>query len=199
MKTLVTKRQNEACNLVLIQFLDEITLFFMLVTVQIIWLMRNKHASQRYWVLYASADKYQSVFCFCRTQLCSISRPSYHFTDVLNILLSWEHYYLDYKCSLSDYQNIFSFPQTIKSWLYSFINSLQPNDAIWQHRSGSTVAQVMFCCLMMPSHYLIQCWLVISKVSMCPSKSIMITMAKCKTAVTPLLTHWSYCSLALSH
>ena len=26
-----------------------------------------------------------------------------------------------------------------------------------------------------------------------------ISMAKCKTAVTPLLTHWSYCSLALSH
>ena len=26
-----------------------------------------------------------------------------------------------------------------------------------------------------------------------------ISMAWCKTAVTPLLTHWSYCSLALSH
>ena len=26
-----------------------------------------------------------------------------------------------------------------------------------------------------------------------------ISMALCKTAVTPLLTHWSYCSLALSH
>ena len=25
------------------------------------------------------------------------------------------------------------------------------------------------------------------------------SMAKCKTAVTPLLTHWSYCSLALSY
>ena len=28
---------------------------------------------------------------------------------------------------------------------------------------------------------------------------ICISMAKCKTAVTPLLTHWSYCSLVLSH
>ena len=28
---------------------------------------------------------------------------------------------------------------------------------------------------------------------------IYISMAQCKTAVTPLLTHWSYCSLALSH
>ena len=25
------------------------------------------------------------------------------------------------------------------------------------------------------------------------------SMASCKTAVTPLLTHWSYCNLALSH
>ena len=28
---------------------------------------------------------------------------------------------------------------------------------------------------------------------------IYVSMAKCKTAVTPLLTHWSYCSLAPSH
>ena len=26
-----------------------------------------------------------------------------------------------------------------------------------------------------------------------------ISMAQCKTAVTPFLTHWSYCSFALSH
>ena len=44
------------------------------------------------------------------------------------------------------------------------INSLRPNDAIWQHRSGSTLAQVMACCLTAPSHYLNQCWLTISKV-----------------------------------
>ena len=40
-----------------------------------------------------------------------------------------------------------------------------PNDAIWRHRSGSTLAQVMACCLKAPSHYLNQCWLIISKVS----------------------------------
>ena len=42
--------------------------------------------------------------------------------------------------------------------------SLRPSDAIWQHRSGSTLAQVMDCCLTAPSHYLNQCWLIISKV-----------------------------------
>ena len=44
------------------------------------------------------------------------------------------------------------------------VNSLRPSDAIWRHPSGSTLAQVMACCLMAPSHYLNQCWLLISKV-----------------------------------
>ena len=44
------------------------------------------------------------------------------------------------------------------------INPLWPSDAIWRHRSGSTLAQVMACCLMAPSHYLNQCWLIISEV-----------------------------------
>ena len=41
-------------------------------------------------------------------------------------------------------------------------NSLWPNDAIWRHGSGSTLAKVMACCLTAPSHYLNQCWLIIS-------------------------------------
>ena len=36
-------------------------------------------------------------------------------------------------------------------------NSLWPNDAIWRQRSGSTLAQVMACCLTATSHYLNQC------------------------------------------
>ena len=35
---------------------------------------------------------------------------------------------------------------------------------LWQHRSGSTLDQVMACCLMAPSHYLNQCWLIIKEV-----------------------------------
>ena len=41
-------------------------------------------------------------------------------------------------------------------------NSLWPSDAIWRHRSGSTLALVMACCLTAPSHYLNQCWLITS-------------------------------------
>ena len=44
------------------------------------------------------------------------------------------------------------------------INSLWPRDAIWRQMSGSTLAQVMACCLTAPSHYLIRCWLIISEV-----------------------------------
>ena len=32
------------------------------------------------------------------------------------------------------------------------VNALWPSDAIWQHWTGSTVAQVITCCLMAPSH-----------------------------------------------
>ena len=44
------------------------------------------------------------------------------------------------------------------------INSLWPSDTIWRHTSGSTWVQVMACCLTAPSHYLNQCWLIISKI-----------------------------------
>ena len=43
-------------------------------------------------------------------------------------------------------------------------NSLAPREAIWQHRTWSTLVQVMACCLTAPSHYLNQCWFIISEV-----------------------------------
>ena len=43
------------------------------------------------------------------------------------------------------------------------ISSLWPSDAIWRHRTWSTLVQVMACCLMAPTHYLNQCWLIISE------------------------------------
>ena len=44
-----------------------------------------------------------------------------------------------------------------------FGNSLWPDNAIWRNRSGSTLARVMAYCLMAPSHYLNQCWLLINE------------------------------------
>ena len=45
-----------------------------------------------------------------------------------------------------------------------WINSLWPSDAIWRYRAESTLAQVMACCLTASSHYLKQCWLIITEV-----------------------------------
>ena len=45
-----------------------------------------------------------------------------------------------------------------------WVNSLWPSDAMWRYRCGSTLAQVIACCLTAPSHYLNQCWLTISEV-----------------------------------
>ena len=50
-----------------------------------------------------------------------------------------------------------------KSVLLLWSPTLRPSDAIWRHKSGSTLAQVMACCLTAPSHCLNQCWLIISK------------------------------------
>ena len=43
-----------------------------------------------------------------------------------------------------------------------WVNSLWPSYSIWRHRIGATLVQVMACCLMTPSHYLDQCWLILS-------------------------------------
>ena len=40
------------------------------------------------------------------------------------------------------------------------VNSLWLSDIIWWHRSRSTLAQVMACCLMAPCPYLNHCWLI---------------------------------------
>ena len=45
-----------------------------------------------------------------------------------------------------------------------FIYSLWSRDAIWWHGSRSTWARGMACWLMAPSHYVNQCWLLISEV-----------------------------------
>ena len=67
----------------------------------------------------------------------------------------------------------------------TLVNSLGPSDAIWWQRSGSPLAQVMACSLMAPSHYLNQCWLIISKVEWHSSKGKF-------TRDTSAINHWNY-------
>ena len=44
--------------------------------------------------------------------------------------------------------------------LFITSNSLWPSDIIWMHRTGAKWVQLMACCLMAPSHYLDQYWLI---------------------------------------
>ena len=44
------------------------------------------------------------------------------------------------------------------------LNSLWHSDIIWRHRSGSTLAQAIACCLMALSYCLNQCWLIFSTI-----------------------------------
>ena len=57
---------------------------------------------------------------------------------------------------------------------YLLLNSLWPSDVIRRQGTESTLAQVMACCLMAPSHYLNQCWLIFSKVLWHSSEGIII-------------------------
>ena len=43
-------------------------------------------------------------------------------------------------------------------------NELTHCDAIWHHRICSALVHLLACCLMAPSHYLYQCWLIINEV-----------------------------------
>ena len=66
---------------------------------------------------------------------------------------------------LDIYMILLAYIMAVKQKEYqSAVNSLRPSEAIWRHRSGPTLVQVMACCLTAPSHYLNQCWLIISKV-----------------------------------
>ena len=69
--------------------------------------------------------------------------------------------------------------------------ALWASDPIWRERSGSTLAQVMACCLTALSHYLNQCWLIISKVQRHSSEDNF-------TIDTSSINHWNYLENYLS-
>ena len=52
------------------------------------------------------------------------------------------------------------FSHTCVKCLSYIIDSLWPSDTISRQRYGSTLSQVMACCVTAPSHYLNQCWLI---------------------------------------
>ena len=99
-----------------------------------------------------------------------VTRKRLPFDDV--ITMPKRHRYLKYWMCLNwwskepGHQLPWYWPSFFSTGIFVIngVNSLWPSDAIWRQRSGSTLAQVMACCLKASSHYLNQCWLIISRV-----------------------------------
>ena len=70
-------------------------------------------------------------------------------------------------------------------FIFGHWNPLWPNDAIWRHRSGSTLVQVLACCLTASSHYLDQSWLIISKIQLHSSEGNF-------TRYTSVINDWNW-------
>ena len=124
------------------------------------------HLTNRFW----AHKSYQNTLCSYRKKL-------------------WSH-----QVKVSTCHDNWACAKSWSDWMSRYIwllISLWPSDAIWQQRSGSTLAQVMACCLTAPSHYLNQCWHIISKVQWHPSESNF-------TRDTSAISHWNYLENYLS-
>ena len=104
-------------------------------------------------IYHKRARRMIEIVARCLTSLVKLNRP---------LTMKWLSMVLSLNESRSHVTEQVSKRDSIQVRLN--IISLWPSDAIWRHRSGSTLAQVMACCLMAPSHYLNQCWLVISEI-----------------------------------
>ena len=71
------------------------------------------------------------------------------------------------------------------------LNTLWTGDAMWHNRTGSTLAQVMACCLTALNHNMYQCWLIISKVQWKPLDGFF-------TRHTPAINYYNYLEINLS-
>ena len=80
----------------------------------------------------------------------------------------------------------------VQTYLVILLTSLWQSDAIQWHKSRSTLVQVMACCLMAPSHYLNQCWLIISRSSNTNLRTITreIPMWSCEVSFKPPRGQW---------
>ena len=96
------------------------------------------------------------------------------------------------------WQNVIVF----RKWMSDIFNqiylithySLWPINAIWHHRTWSTLVQVIAWCLMAPSHYLNQCWILVSGVQW---HSLEGNFAASTQATIWKSYFWNYCHISL--
>ena len=99
----------------------------------------------------------------CMHQICNITQL--YVLQLSGIIMMLQNFAITSTCQLQNFHQL-CIPSSGKFHqdLSTQINSLWPSDAIWWHKSLSTLAQVMVCCLSAPNHNLNQCWLVIKDV-----------------------------------
>ena len=111
-------------------------------------------------------NRYKAISKCCADSIVTRMLHASYFTTYI---LSYSRYIYDIFETLGGRHSIgffvtsgFIFSLIANTLWYDVFNALGPNDTIWRHRSGSTLAQVMAWCQTAPSHYLNQCWLNIS-------------------------------------
>ena len=82
------------------------------------------------------------------------------------------HVYIKIACYKSPNQ------QTKPMQSVVFFNSLWLINLIWRHRTGSTLTQIIAWCLLAPSNYLNQCWLLIEEALWYPHESNLTASAQ---------------------
>ena len=82
--------------------------------------------------------------------------------------------------------------------MFQLFNSLRPNDAIWRQWSWTALAQVVACCLMAPSHYLNQCWLITTELINTHGRTIPFQYWYLSHAVTKISLNITYSKFYLN-
>ena len=120
---------------------------------------KKQPQSERFYIyiyIYTCTVQFQSGNISQVSTMVSVTQPT---TEKNCILMELIMLYL-LKCTTKYLWQALNIGRSFPSFI---INSLWPSDAIWRQRSWSTLAQVMACCLTAPSHFLNQCWLIISE------------------------------------
>ena len=123
-----------------------------------------------------------SAAYMCQMNWVSIGSASSHYLNQCWLIVNWT---LRNKLQWNSNQNtiLFIHANEFENVVYEmaailfrrrWVDSLGPSDTIWHWRSWSTLVQLMACCLTAPSHYLNQCWLIISKVLWHSSEDIIM-------------------------
>ena len=136
--------------------------------------LNNRAPFQQKAILPVQEFPFWSELCLYHTRLLLITRIQIPEKSGLDIKTkrgpvgmevwhkSWISIFVHVRYNLSEKYRILTIQLVISVSIC--IRSRWPSDALWRQRSGSTLAQVMACCLTAPSHYLNQCRLIFSEV-----------------------------------